>query len=83
MVFLIDYNRRESRIVSMRTFDESERRKAQDALLALELEHHRKGMTDHEAVLLEAASEEALRKTHRRYFGDFDEALKSVAGHDE
>jgi hypothetical protein len=83
MIFLIEYNRPETRIVNMQTFDESDRRKAQDALLALELEHHRKGMTDHEAVLLEAASEEALHKTHRRYFGDFAEALKAIMSRDE
>lgn len=76
MIFLIEYNRTEGRLVSMRTFDESERKIAHDARLALELDLHRKGI-EHEIVLLEASSEEALHKTHRRYFASLSELLKS------
>jgi hypothetical protein len=41
--------------------------KAEDLRLDLELDLNRRGI-DHEVVLLEAASEAALRRTHRRYF---------------
>ncbi|HLR04662.1 MAG TPA: hypothetical protein VK117_02545 [Pyrinomonadaceae bacterium] len=65
MSFLIEYNRNEGRIASIKSFKDSERTDAQDSLLELEL--NLKGM-QREVVLLEAASEEAVRRTHRRYF---------------
>jgi hypothetical protein len=59
-------------------FDDSERQLAEDARLTLELELHRLGI-EKEVVLLEAASEEALRRTHRRYFLDLTELARSFA----
>jgi len=76
MIFLIEYNRSEGSIVTFRYFDDSERRKAEDSRLEIELDVNRKGV-DHEVVLLEAASEDALRRTHRRYFEDLRQILKS------
>lgn len=76
MLFLIEYNRTEGRLVSLRTFDSSERQQAHDARLELELDLNRKGI-DHEVVTLEASSEEILRKTHARYFQSLGEILKS------
>jgi len=74
MIFLIHYDRRKGRIVSMQVFSDSDRKRAQDSLLALELELNKNG-TDHEVVLLEAESEDAVRRTHRRYFEDLSELL--------
>lgn len=59
-------------MVTFRTFDESQRDDAEEARLEIELELFRKGV-DHEVVLLEAESEEAVRRTHRRYFESFRE----------
>jgi hypothetical protein len=67
MIFLIEYDRPKGRIVTFRVFDKSEQIKAETSRLDLELALHRKGI-DLEVVLLEAASEAALRRTHRRYF---------------
>lgn len=67
MIFLIHYNRYGGEIVKMIEFDDSERRRAEDARLALELELIGKKDGD-EVCLLEARSQEALRLTHRRYF---------------
>jgi len=78
MVFLIEYDRSQGRIVTFRTFDDSARREAEDSRLQLELELNRRG-TEREVVLLEAASEEALRRTHRRYFEDLSELVNSPA----
>lgn len=78
MVFLIDYDRGQGRIVTFRAFDDSERRVAEEARLQLELELNRSG-TEREVVLLEAATEEALRRTHRRYFEDLSELVNSPA----
>jgi hypothetical protein len=69
MQFLIEYDRDRGEIVTFSVFEDSEKQKAKDARLAMELELNRRG-TKHEVVLLEAASEEALRRTHRRYFED-------------
>ena len=81
MIFLIEYNRPEGRIVTFQRFQDSERLKAQDTRLDLELDLNRRGV-DHEVVLLEAASEEALRRTHRRYFETLRQILESaIADH--
>jgi hypothetical protein len=78
MIFLIEYYRSQGRIVTFRTFDDAARRDAEDARLQLELELNRLG-TEREVVLLEAASEEALRRTHRRYFESLSELVNSPA----
>ena len=75
MVFLIEYNKSEGRIVIFREFDDSQRREAEDLRLEIELDLNRKGV-DHEVVLLEAENEAALHKTHRRYFDDIRQMLK-------
>jgi hypothetical protein len=76
MIFLIEYNRSEGRIATLRRFADSQRRKAEDLRLDVELDLNRKGI-DHEVVLLEAASEKALRRTHQRYFKDLRQILRS------
>ena len=82
MIFLIEYNRSEGRIVTFRDFDDSQRREAEDLRLDIELVLNR-NWVDHEVVLLEAESEGALRRTHRRYFEDLRQILKSGSGQDE
>lgn len=67
MLFLIEYNRGEGRMVRIEPFSDSDKEIAQEARLNLELELNRKGI-ENEVVLLDAASEEAVRRTHRRYF---------------
>lgn len=79
MIFLIEYNKPEGRMVLFQTYDASERAKAHDDRLALELDLNRKGIREHEVVLLEAHDEAALRKTHRRYFETISEIGKSMA----
>ena len=78
MIFLIEYNRPEGEIVTFRVFDDVDRAEADDARLEIELDLHRKKI-DHEVVVLEASSEQALRQTHRRYFEDPGEILKSAS----
>jgi len=74
LIFLIEYNRARGTLVEMRTFDDSSRKLAEDARLELELRLNREGV-EHEVVILEASSEEALRRTHSRYF----ESLAEIA----
>ncbi len=76
MIFLIEYDRPQGRIVTFKAFDDSDRQRAQDERLELELALHRSG-TEREVVILEAATEESLRRTHRRYFENFAEIASS------
>jgi hypothetical protein len=78
VLFLIEYDRRRGRIISFRAFNDLEGREAEDSRLQLELELNQRG-TEREVVLLEAASEEALRRTHRRYFEELSELVNSPA----
>ena len=81
MIFLIEYNRPEGRLVTFERFQDSERLQAQDSRLALELDLNRRRV-NHEVVLLEAASEAALRRTHRRCFETLRQILESaIADH--
>lgn len=69
MIFLIEYDRRSGRVVTFVAYDETSRALADNARLDLELRLNREGI-EREVVLLEAATEEALRRTHGRYFED-------------
>ncbi len=79
MLFLIEYDRNRGKVVTLETFEDSEREKAEDARLEMELSLNRLGI-EREVVLLEAATEEALHRTHRRYFEDLAELVSSLSG---
>ena len=76
MLFLIEYDRTQGKIVTLREYDEQNRQLAESDRLQLELDL-RHTADGHEVVLLEAASEKALRRTHRRYFEDLSELAKA------
>ncbi len=79
MIFLIEYDREQGRIVKLETFDGSDRNRAEETRLNLELDLRLKGI-DNEVVLLEAANEEAVRRTHRRYFEDLHQLASPSPG---
>ena len=76
MLFLIEYDRNRGEIVGLQSFSESGRQAAESARLDLELQLNRLGK-GHEVVVLEATSEAALRRTHRRYFEDLGQLVKA------
>jgi len=76
MLFLIEYDRAAGLIVTFRQFEGAQREAASTARLALEIELMDKNI-EREVVLLEASSEEALRATHNRYFGDVPSIAKA------
>jgi hypothetical protein len=78
MIFLVQYDRRAGALVKLERFAGDQRFAASKARLDLEIELRRRGQK-HEIVLLEAASEDALHKTHGRYFEDVD-GLLALAG---
>ena len=78
MIFLIEYDRGRGRLVTIKSFKDSDRDMAEEARLILELQLNQNDI-DNEVVLLEAATEEALRKTHRRYFEDLAELTTTPA----
>lgn len=77
MILLVEYNRNEGHTVSIREFDDAQRREAEDSRLDMELDLNRNGV-DHEVVLLQAASIDALRRTHLRYFADLTQMLEAA-----
>lgn len=77
MLFLIQYDRSRGSIVEMQLFEDSERQKANDTRLQLEIELNRQHV-EREVVLLEAENEAALRLTHRRYFEGLRELTISL-----
>lgn len=78
MLFLIEYDRERGRIVTIRSFNDSNGERAEESRLKLELDLNLKGI-DNEVVLLEATTEEALRRTHRRYFENLAELTTAPA----
>jgi hypothetical protein len=79
MVFLIEYDPPSGTLVQFRKYDHAELKLAQDARFELELKLKREGV-QHEAVILEAPSEEAVHHTHGRYFAkDVAELVRSSA----
>jgi len=76
MLFLIEYDRNQGGVVTIQEFDEAERENAENVRLEMELKLNRLGVP-REVVLLEAASENALRRTHRRYFENLSELMTS------
>jgi hypothetical protein len=67
MLFLIEYDRRRGEIINMSTHQDEERALVDAARLQMEL-WLRQGRGKREVVVLEAANEEALRKTYAQYF---------------
>jgi hypothetical protein len=76
VIFLIDYDRAAGRLVSMTVYSAAGLLDAQNAALELELKY-RSMSADREVVLLEAADETALRRTHGRYFEDLSQLAES------
>ncbi len=79
MIFLIEYDRPRGELVDIQAFDDLDRDAAENARLRRELMLHQKGVR-REVVLLQAASENALRGTHRRYFVDIATLAKQTWG---
>lgn len=76
MLFLLEYDRIEGKLITFKSYGDVERGSAENARLEMELELNRNGVV-HEVVLLEAETEEALRRTHRRYFENLSELVTS------
>ena len=72
MIFIVEYNRIIGKIINFECFDDKDWKKAEGLRFEKELTLNRAGI-ENEVVLLEAVSEEALRRTHRRYFEDLNQ----------
>ena len=75
MIFLIDYDQDEGRLISLRSFTDDQRELVEETRLRMELEQHALGRL-REIVTLEAPTEAHIRKTHRRYFETLEELVK-------
>jgi hypothetical protein len=72
MIFLIRYNRKKGKIITIHNYLDTNKQIAEKERLDLELLQNRNGIDD-EIVLLEANNENDLRQTHRRYFENINE----------
>ena len=72
MYMLIDFDQKSGKLISCRTFGESEGDLVRKARLDLELSLHAAGEV-REIVILRAIDEEQIRRTHRRYFETSDD----------
>jgi hypothetical protein len=79
MIFLVHYDRTLGRIIELQTFQDAERGAAESMRPQIELALDRHAR-DREVVLLDAASEDALRRTHRRYFEGITELATPLGG---
>ena len=78
MIFLIEYERQTMRTLLFKTFNDTERQKAQNERLQIELNLNSRGLLlKREVVLLESRNEQTLRRTHERYFENLPEDTKS------
>ena len=78
MIFLVEYDRDNGRLVSLNKFDDLDRSKAEDSRIELEVALNKQGVS-REIVLLQAETEQALRQTHRRYFEKLSDLIRSPA----
>lgn len=75
MIFLIHYDRKKAALLELRTYGDECRQQAEQDRLKLEI--GLLGATgEHEVVLLEAESEQAIRQTHRRYFESLERLIE-------
>lgn len=77
MIFLIDYHCKEGEL-EISSFRDDQRHLAEKKRLELEI-HNLRNHIVNEVVLLEAPTEDNLRRTHRRYFEDLDQLMSSAA----
>ena len=76
MIFLIEYDRSKGLLVSYSPFKDRDRREAEVRRLEAELANKEKGI-NYETVLLEAATEDHLKRSHQRYFAKASEIIGS------
>jgi hypothetical protein len=74
--FLIEYDRKQGRIVTFKRLRDTDRSTAEKDKLELELIRNAHAIGS-EIVLLQAATEKALRQTPRRYFETAREIIES------
>ncbi|MFM2449343.1 MAG: hypothetical protein RIS44_1793 [Pseudomonadota bacterium] len=75
MIFLVDYDRATGSLIEMTLYTDLLRGEAERARLTLEMKHLESGVS-REVVLLEAASEQDLRRSHRRYFEGLEQLTR-------
>jgi len=79
MIFLIEYDRPRGALVSLETFEDSQQHGAERLRLRKELELNARAQ-HHEVVLLQAENEDAIRRTHMRYFMSASQIIASFTG---
>ena len=68
MIYLIDYDSRENKLIELREFKDSEKLRAEYEKVQIELNLTKRGLLLREVVLLEARDLSELKRVHARYF---------------
>ncbi len=79
MIFLLEYDRKRGKLCRFEKFPDADRERAQQERLAIELSL-RGTAQQREVVLLEAADEATIRRTHKRYFVSPRGLMESMIG---
>lgn len=77
MRYLIEYNRKEGKIVTFQVYTEDQKEEADEIRFKKELDNYRNGIIN-EVIVLAADSEEQLRTTHGRYFYTYEELIEKL-----
>ncbi len=78
MIYLVEYDRPTRSTLLFKAFDDADLPKARHERLQIELDLNRRGLLmQHEVVLLQASSEQLLRRTHDRYFENLPDEVRS------
>jgi hypothetical protein len=77
MIFLLEYDRKRGTLRKLKPFSGVDRAQAQRERLDIELKL-RRSQEPCEVVLLEAADEETLKRTHKRYFNTPRQLVESM-----
>ena len=79
MLYLIHYDRKQSKVLSFKEYQDFQHSQAFDDRLALEIEHNIQD-GEQEIVLLEAANKQQLKRTHPKYVPASDGEKLLLAG---
>jgi hypothetical protein len=78
MIFLVHYDRRAQALLHFEKYDDTDRRRAEEDMLQLELSLLG-SERENEIVLFKGADEAALRVSHARYFESLSELMATAA----
>jgi hypothetical protein len=78
MLFLIEYSRSQGKLISLKSFPDTEWNAVMDERLELELDLFHRKVQDHDALVFQSDSLETLKVTHGNYFKTLEELFDEL-----